>query len=76
MNHATSRLAAALAAVLVGGALLGAAPAPDAGHFPPATISVLPNGVIVTAQISNDSPIAGAQVFVPAGLMQQTALTA
>ncbi len=63
-------------ALLAGAFLIGAAPAADNGQFPHATLSTLPNGVVVTAQLSTDAPIAGAQVFVPAGLAQQTASTA
>ena len=62
-------LIAAAAAVV----LLGAAPPDPLAHFPPAMSRTLPNGVIVTTQISNDAPIAGAQVFLPAGLAQQNA---
>jgi zinc protease len=61
-------LIAAAAAVL----LLGAAPPDPIAHFPTALARTLPNGVIVTAQISNDAPIANAQVFLPAGLAQQS----
>jgi len=62
-------LIAAAAAVL----LLGAAPPDPLTHFPPALAKTLSNGVIVTAQVSNDAPIAGAQIFLPAGLVQQSA---
>jgi zinc protease len=62
-------LIAAAAAVL----LMGAAPPDPTAHFPAAVARTLPNGVIVTAQISNDAPIAGAQIFLPAGLAQQSA---
>lgn len=65
-----------LVAAAASAALMGAAQAPDAERFLQASTATLPNGVIVTAQISTDSPIAGAQVFVPAGLAQQTATTA
>jgi zinc protease len=53
--------------------LLGAAPPDLLAHFPTAQARTLPNGVIVTAQISNDAPIAGAQIFLPAGLVRQSA---
>jgi len=53
-------LIAAAAAVL----LLGAAPPDPLTHFPPALAKTLSNGVIVTAQVSNDAPIAGAHVYV------------
>jgi zinc protease len=53
--------------------LLGAAPPNPPAHFPGALARTLSNGVIVTAQISNDAPIAGAQIFLPAGLAQQSA---
>lgn len=62
-------LIAAAAAVL----LLGAAPQDPLAHFPTAQAKTLPNGVIVTAQVSNDAPIAGAQIFLPAGLVRQSA---
>lgn len=65
-----------LIAAAAGAFLMGAAPATQEARFPHASQSTLPNGVIVTAQISTDAPIAGAQVFVPAGLAQQTAGTA
>ena len=70
------RLSRAVLAFVLPLALLGAAPAAAPGHFPSATVTTMSNGVIVTAQISNDSPLASAQIFVPAGLAQQTALTA
>ena len=63
---------AALASVL-----LAAAPAPSkslpAMSFAPATQMRLPNGVIIASQPSADVPLIGAQVFVPAGLVQQPA---
>jgi len=68
--------ARALPVLALAFALLGAAPAPAPGQFPAASVTTLPNGVIVTAQISDDSPIASAQIFVPAGLAQQTPQTA
>jgi zinc protease len=57
--------------------LLAAAPAPTkslpAMSFAPATQLRLPNGVIIASQPSADVPLVGAQVFVPAGLVQQPA---
>src|SRR5215469_12746976 len=43
--------------------LTAAAPAPDVAHFPQASTLRLPNGVIITAQISSDAPIASAAVL-------------
>jgi len=76
MTDALLRTASALSALALAFMLVGAAPAPAPGQFPAASISTLPNGVIVTAQISSDSPIASAQIFVPAGLAQQTSQNA
>jgi zinc protease len=54
--------------------LLGAAPQPDtSAPFPAAARNALPNGVVIVSAPLAESPIAGAQVFVPAGLMQQPA---
>jgi zinc protease len=64
------------ATALAGLALTAAAPAPEVAHFPQASTLRLPNGVIITAQISSDAPIASAAVFVPAGLAQQNATNA
>lgn len=62
-------LAASLAAIL----LLGAAQAPNTvvRSFAPATEQKLPNGVVIASQPSNDMPLVGAQIFLPAGLAQQ-----
>ncbi len=67
------RCAALVAAVACASALMGAAPEHQDQYFPSATVTTLPNGVVVLAQVSNDAPIASAQVFVPSGLAQQTA---
>lgn len=40
--------------------------------FPAAQISRLANGVIIVSQTSADSPLIGAQIFIPAGLLQQS----
>ncbi len=62
--------------------LLGAAPTPapaplpqldTRASFPAAMRSVLPNGVVIVSAPMPESPIAGAQIFVPAGLAQQGA---
>jgi zinc protease len=39
--------------------------------FPAPSVSTLPNGAVLVASISNATPLAGTQIFVPAGLMQQ-----
>jgi zinc protease len=68
--------ARSLSALLLPLALIGATPVQPGGHFPVASVLTLPNGVIVTAQVSNDAPIASAQIFLPAGLAQQSSQTA
>jgi zinc protease len=67
---------AALASVVI--AATAAAPAVDRApntsssvSFPAASISTMPNGVIVATQTSPDTPLVGVQVFLPAGLAQQ-----
>jgi zinc protease len=63
----------ALACIVAGVAvlLLGAAPQSPAISFGPATQTRLDNGVIIASQPSNDLPLVGAQIFLPAGLAQQ-----
>ena len=64
-------------------ALVGAAPqtTPQAAHapsaavpvvFPPASSQRLPNGVVVTSQLTTDTPLVGVQVFLPAGAANQS----
>ena len=67
------RCATFAATVVCASALMGAAPAHQDQYFPSATVTTLPNGVVVLTQASNDAPIASAQVFIPSGLAQQTA---
>ncbi len=40
--------------------------------FPASEVARLPNGVTIVSQTTADSPLIGAQIFVPAGLLQQT----
>lgn len=51
--------------------VLGAAPNTMVRSFAPASEQRLPNGVIVASQATNDLPLVGAQIFLPAGLSQQ-----
>ncbi len=66
-----------LAAAGFASTLLAAAPAQNrppaapAMSFAPATQLRLPNGVVIASQPALDVPIIGAQIFVPAGLVQQ-----
>jgi zinc protease len=58
---------AAIAALTI----IAAAPAPLAESFPHGSERRLPNGAIVASQPTGGLPLVGAQVFLPAGLMQQ-----
>lgn len=69
----TMRTAAMAAVVLTA---MAAAPAVNhgaapTGPFPSASVTMLPNGVVIASQVSADTPLVGAQVFFPAGASQQ-----
>ena len=72
------KLVAGACAAMAAAALVGAAPpqsktgAPGM-TFAPAAAVKLPNGVIIASQPASDLPLVAAEVFVPAGLVQQPA---
>jgi zinc protease len=66
------------AASLAAAVLSFAAAAPAADHasysapFPTASVTTLPNGVVIASQASPDTPLVGAQIFLPAGSAHQS----
>jgi zinc protease len=66
-----SLAAAALASTLLAAAPTQNRPPLPAMSFAPATQVKLQNGVVIASQPALDVPIVGAQIFVPAGLVQQ-----
>lgn len=63
------------AAVVAASALCAAtfAPALASGGFPEAQTATLPNGVVVAAQSTADTPLVSVNIFLPAGAAQQPA---